>query len=139
MPARAFLSLQYAVLAREAKDANAEKQALELARQTTPLLLPANPDHNKIVEITCNVLDGADFSDESRAEFEARLAAPSIYGSQRCEFEYLLGRTLEMRGDREHAAEYYRRAIDRFFAFNEMATLAGIRLHAMEKEAAAAK
>lgn len=135
MPTRAFYALQMAEIAEELKDDESRIKSLESARRTINLMSEENPEMSNIVRFTCTLLDRKPVSEGDEANINEYLNAPTLTESQRCGFEYLIGRAYELNDTKDKAAVYYRRALGRFLANREVATLAGIRLNALKQGA----
>jgi tetratricopeptide (TPR) repeat protein len=131
LPNRAYFHLELAYVARDAKDADAERQAMESVHRTVEALREPEPELSQVVQFVCDLFDGKVPSADARAAMEQHLASDTIPETRRCNYEYFLGRGYELADQKAVAIEYYRRAIALGHFNTESSTLAGMRLAAL--------
>jgi tetratricopeptide (TPR) repeat protein len=139
MRTRTFYSLQMALLARELKDSEAMEAPLSSAERAIKFMKTTDPDLRAVVQLTCQALRGKKLTDEDRATIDKHLEASTVNDNFRCANYYVVGHTLELAGDNEHAKEYYERAVQLQRVNREISTLAGMRLNALKDDKATAK
>lgn len=121
---RSYCQIHLAMVAREMGDSDTEQAALaELRRLVDEEIQPNNKDFAAVNLAVLDLLDGHVPSEEERAAVDKSLE--SLDRRWRCDYEYFLGRALDLGGETELADSYLTRAVTRGPYARHNSTLAG--------------
>ncbi len=121
---RTYEQLHLALVARELKETDVLQAAIKETRRLSENVREKYPEFSAMNFAVCDVLDGKSMSDADAEKISGSLEK-AINKNSRCNYQYFLGRALDLAGNKDQAEKYWKQCVTRgpFDRYN--ATLAG--------------